>query len=724
MSIKTVIEDTAALARKNAVVGGTKTNSIQTTGGTIVGEPLKMDTFQNHNLPTLWSLKAARGQRYRHFRNDGDKHIEYPGLYVYLGYNYATALESVQIKNNWIADGTHPSWLVYADFLDHTDEGNDRIYTYKVNAQGEVDFNTPFEVGTGRTKQTVLDAFMGADYKTVDGWYELPCPACYASPLYAVCFSGPSFVPCLAFISVNSPVSKAQIESPEGMDSVASYKFHPDFSKFHQWAQNWDDSYHGLIGSPRMVVDENPYCTDPDAWFDKEPPSDDWRWGIFATGTTMEFIDTVDTYNFGFRPMLSGPAYREDGFEQWNYSFVLEFQPPANWVAPEEVGPTTDTIYKNGGDSLKPEFVKTISAQEGTLYKVRVLHNNGFENTLYLLDPSDGEYEALGVDRTANIVFREDKCDLVTQKGEEIALIVESDYEGGYLDNIVPNRKLMLVLTPIMLANTQTNIDAGVGGVLAYYPQVLQSVAIAVPDEIGKFRLPEHTTITACEILAGGFRYDTLVEYSRKEDQETNGPYPYGAGENEWRLFGNLCPKYKSIPLEGITNNTPGDSLGGIQPEQVNVSPGADNAQGKYYGQNGSIDLWTSSNILGGARKSYYSLYEFADAPFSDVTKYYQHAASGGGDPTPLEPGESIDGKDVEPKTDFGLIARVKNTKDQGEVPAPSGTTQTAGYHLEYIDFQSLRKGHWITGGDDITNYGKSLAFDDGTSRITITIVS
>ena len=723
MSIKTVIAETAALARSNAVVGGPKTNSIQTTGGTIVGESLKMDSFQNHNLPTLWSLKAARGQRYRHFRTDGNDHIEYPGLYVYLGYNYATALESVQIKNTWITDGTHPSWLVYADFLDHSGEGNDRVYTYKVNAQGEVDFNTPFEVGTGRTKQTVLDAFMGADYKTVDGWYELPCPACYASPLYAVCFSGPSFVPCLAFISVNSLPSKGQIESPEGMDAVASYKFHPDFSKFHQWAQNWDDSYHGLIGAPKMVVDENPYCTNPNAWTDTEH-WDDWRWGIFATGTTMEFIDTVDTYNFGFRPMLSGPTYRGEGFEQWNYSFILEFQPPVNWGAREQVGPTTDTFYKQGNNSMKPYFVKTISAQEGALYKVRVLHNNGYENTLYLLDPSDEEYEALEVDRTANIVFREDKCDLVTQKGEEIALIVESDYEDGNLDDIVPNKKLMLVLTPIMIANTQTNIDQGVGGVLAYYPRVLQSVTIISADGVGKTRFPEQSPITVCEILAGVYSYDNLSGYYRQAGQETDGPYPYGAGENEWRLFGNLCPKYKSISLEGITNNTPGDSLGGIQPEQYTVAPGAENAQGRYYGQNGSIDPWTSCDILGGAFKSYYSLYEFADAPFTDVTKYFQHAPSGGGDPTPLEPGESIDGPDVEPKTDFGLIARVKNTKDEGEVPAPSGTTQDAGYHLEYIDFQSLRKGHWITGGDDITNYGKSLAFDDGTSRITITIVS
>ena len=438
----------------------------------------------------------------------------------------------------------------------------------------------------------------------------------------------------------------------------------------------------------------------------------------------MEFIDTVDTYNFGFRPMLSGPTYRGEGFEQWNYSFILEFQPPVNWGAREQVGPTTDTFYKQGNNSMKPYFVKTISAQEGALYKVRVLHNNGYENTLYLLDPSDEEYEALEVDRTANIVFREDKCDLVTQKGEEIALIVESDYEDGNLDDIVPNKKLMLVLTPIMIANTQTNIDQGVGGVLAYYPRVLQSVTIISADGVGKTRFPEQSPITVCEILAGVYSYDNLSGYYRQAGQETDGPYPYGAGENEWRLFGNLCPKYKSISLEGITNNTPGDSLGGIQPEQYTVAPGAENAQGRYYGQNGSIDPWTSCDILGGAFKSYYSLYEFADAPFTDVTKYFQHAPSGGGDPTPLEPGESIDGPDVEPKTDFGLIARVKNTKDEGEVPAPSGTTQDAGYHLEYIDFQSLRKGHWITGGDDITNYGKSLAFDDGTSRITITIVS
>ena len=707
MSIKTAISEAQAAARSHAVIGGKNSLSIQTPGGTIVGEPVRMNSYQNSNLPTLWALKAAPGQKYVHIDGDGK---EYPGLYVYTGVNPSVALESVHVKSPWIAEGSHPVYFTFARLWDYLEDDPKTYLRPEDGDTSDPSQLTEFDA-SWLTAEGIKNSFARTkDVKSVDGWYELPIAARVATPIYAVAYIGMGGALCLGFFAVECQFGKLDLTSPQDMNDVCALEYLPDFSAFQTAVGINSDCFHGIIGAPKMICGNNPYSTDANDYYDASE-EDGIVWNMYASGTTMEFIDTTDTNEIAFRPMLKGlndDEHLGDGDEKWQYRFCLEFQ-PTEWLMSKTV--PGNTSYGTYVTPQKKQYVKKVTVDEGDLYKCTFVPTSGQQNTLYLLDPNDSFLESFGMERTCNIVWDGDKADLWTNKGEEIVLSIEPEQgEDTALQHIDPKRTLNCWLRPVYIGNTQNNYDQDANGLLAYYPVIVAGRENTGSYNAQKTRMPIDTGINACEILGATWSWTnrTLYSYNVGAGENDNGPYPADVGENCLRNIGQLCPTYRSYSLGGLFSPILGDSWRHIQQDQyANEGESGVDTMGKYLHQNGSIDLWTEVSTYGRTPVRYYSLYEFENATATDVRDHYEDE-----DGNPLSPTDEWIGQTA---TDtVSLVARVRNNDEHGEVPYLSGAG-TQGYHLEYLDIEKLFDAlHWVRGADYRKCYGQSIALGTG----------
>ena len=689
----------ASSVESNRVEGGDGSFAVNTPHGSVVSTPVSIKTFQNTETPKLFSIKSAPAQNYIHVR-DG---VEYPSLYVYLGPSVAFALETVNIQNNWIPTGTHPKFFMYGNF-----SKANYTTTYKRNPDGSMGEALN---ATWTTTKSFTDCLKDSETRSLDGWYELPTSTAAAMPLYAICFSGPGLNPTLALVTIDRPFSETQSSSLSG---VAFYKFEPDFSKLHDIPKAYEGQslYHGLIGDPILLYDLNPYSTDELVGLSSAQflavngkvnfPKFDII-NVYNANNALEFKDYVDTLNYAFRPVLLGslsgnaPAL-SSSTDAWRYAFAMPFQ-PNKWKGSGN--------YTNGETySELSNLVDVLSVDEGTLYNFKTIGANGYNNTFKLLSFKDELLSSFG--QNCAVQF-DPKKPPVTNKGRTPCVLVVPDYNGS-LSSVDIDKPLRLVLNPIMIDNV--NGDGGPKNCTVYYPRITtQAIMHVVSSPVGKMA-PEATPINACQILAQA-KPNTMTF-------PTIGTMPINNGENYFRKWGQLCPKYENVSLVNTFVSMPGDSWIDVQPSQYQAFALSDDP-GTLSGQFGSIQI-NNQLLSSGIIANYYSLYHFAEAPSVPLSSFYPLSSISvdiSGDVSSTSGDVSVITEVIlsaVPKID--IVARVQNRISGENNPVP-----VDGAHLEYIALSSiggLGGDYWLRGGTYETNYGQSFRLGDGVSWITV----
>lgn len=701
MGIKQSITQLQNDVRQNTVIGGGSQLATKTSGGIVMGSKVSLDTFENKNLPTLWSLKTAPGQQFVHRDKSGR---EYPAIYIYTGVNPNVTLESVHLKNPWIADGVHPGYFSFGYFDTLRD---DDPATY--SRQSGQYFNA-----TWQTAESIHNCVTRVASKRLDGWVELPIAAKSVRAMYAVAYLGFGLVPTLGFFAVPYELDETDVTLPAGLSGVGALSWKPDFSRFHDAAAIDRDCFHGIIGAPKLIYGQTPYTDSMEPFIDAAASGyiasgDGLQWQMYSAGAAMEFTDPTDTNEYTFRPVMVGGNNSQvigDG-DLWRYAFALEFQ-PSRWKMPDTF-PDKSAYQASAGDVQKSSFVSVASADEGTLYRCNFIHADGYTNTLNLIDLKADVASGLGYPDTMRISWSDTSATPITNKGEEIALLVSPDYGSEWASGWSNDKSLNLFLAPIYLDNTETNYDVGANGTLAYYPIVWAGRYNAGVAGGGSLAIPPVSYINACEILGqsdpGSYTNDG------------HGPWTVQRGENAWRYVGQLCPKYVNTSLEKLYSTVPGDSFIDIQPDQYAPSA-ASGSMGRYAHQNGSIDV--NTYVRGNDAKTAYSLYQFSTASATNIRDYF--AASGEEGPEPLGPDDDWLASGVSARCPVNLVARVGNLASAGEVPYLGGTD--SGYHLEYIDINTLFRGtYWRTGGTYSTNWAPSIAIGNASGDAVIITV-
>lgn len=665
---------------------------VQTVGGAIsIAQDAFLKGDAKAQTPKLFSIKSGPAKDYIHERNG----IQYPSLYVYLGPSVSFALDTVNIQNNWIPTGTHPKFFMYGNF-----SKANYTTTYKRNPDGSK--GEAFDASWTTTK-SFTDCLKDSETRSIDGWYELPTSSIAAMPIYAICFSGPGLNPTIAFVTVDRPIAETESTT---LSNISFYEFEPDFSKLHDIpkAHEGQSLYHGFIGDPVLLYDLKPHSVDDligTLSSSQFLPSNgkvnfpaQHLIHIYNANNALEFKDYVDTLNYAFRPVLLGslsgnaPAL-SSSTDAWQYAFAMPFQ-PNKWKGS---GNYTDAETYSELSNL----VDVLSVDEGTLYNFKTIGANGYNNTFKLLSFKDELQPTFG--QNCFVRFDPNKVP-VTNKGRTPCVLVVPDYNGS-LSSVDIDKPLRLVLNPVLLDNV--NGDDGPKNCVAYYPRITtQAITNVGSSSVGKMS-PEAGPINACQILAQA-KPNTMTF-------PTIGTMPINNGENYFRKWGQLCPKYENVSLINTFVSMPGDSWIDVQPSQYQTSALSDDP-GMLSGQFGSIQ--TNSQLLSsGIAASYYSLYHFAEAPSVPLSSFYPLSSISGDTSSDISTEVILS---AVPKID--IVARVQNRISGENNPVP-----VDGAHLEYIALSSiggLGGDYWLRGGTYETNYGQSFRLGDGVNWITV----
>lgn len=715
---KTSINQLAQAINGNQVTA--QSGYFKGTGGTIIGNPMKLDSSPPQHNPKFLDIKTGPAIKYIYAKkgaNEGETPKEYPSLYIYLGTIPSLSLTGINIINEWVNRESHP--VVFSYFDGRGSEMSD-FDTFIRNEDGTKGDKLDL---SGASEESVKSASIELS-TTTDGWFELPCTSYDAMPLYGVCFVGAGMQLNFALVTFNEVVVNAQqtwyFDDPERCPFSMPSIF--------EWCSSMPvNCFYGLIGCPIKM-----YGLAPSS--DKDVPTVDWSGRV-----PVDMYDVVRIYD-----NANTMIFRDDS------------SPPLGSVHPVLQRVRVDDYTTEMYDFFIPAYPRTIGALEsGTVQKISISNNrleitgepeDVYEKDFLVPDSShhpDIAYSILGADGgVINLIQPSD----VTATGCNVLIkSVTKNFPCGPVPglSILPNpgvtnpfreisitfdKAVYLYVVPYQFAGNIDETDAMERG---WYLFLSNRPPFTITGDFHtKWRLvePIFDTRPVCiccilpQYISPMVAINSLVK-TPWSDPPGNFYQNVGFTSTNDGVF-YFTPRYISRPIP--QPDILGDS--GLQADQFAEEDPEFSGQTGMPGMQGT--QWGSVELLGmnsittpGDSWKAYGLYKFRD----NTTKIPNSSMEENFDAT----------KVLDTATD--VVVRVKN------LPSVDGA------HVEYIKLTDLANYcrnedpynpyvkkddlpdyipditddlYWKKGGDHNDNYGKSFKLGDGNNWITVSYMA
>lgn len=498
--------------------------------------PLRGDA--NAALPQLFSIKAGPSKKWQHRDVSGKV---YPSLYVYLGPSPALALETVNISDNLIADGDHPSIFLYFNL---SKSANWKTRAYPIDPQTGEPSSTAFDP-VPNSMENIRKCMIDSTDNSLDGWYELPTSPLNAMPIWAVCYVSFGATPVLAFCTVDE--IKTGVQNSNSLSSVEMVAYEPDLSSLgYQSTFESGTMFLGMIGSPIKLYDLNPYSTDPlSAKFDADGKvKSGYNWiTLYAANNGLTFQNTSDKASFSVKPCCMG--VRSNGEDpHWKYWFYIML--PAAAKAPSVYGQVPFTAEEISS-CIK---VETIPERDGdvTLYTLPQIQKDGATTHFQIASLEGDNKTSIGQNVTVSSTTSE-KTPLCA-KGSVMGLFFQLDQTSAEWD--MAKDGAVLFFMPVSMPHI---INSPV-----YVPKIVKfGEATSSNPSVYPF-LQISPMFRACTIFPSG---------SVGTMQYRNfGNVPQFAGESIYTKYGLLTPPYESASLLGMASPNNTDAQQGMKQSQ------------------------------------------------------------------------------------------------------------------------------------------------------------